>query len=105
MTPITRQPITLPPWALDGVGLTRREAEVLCQVALGQTNTEIGRILGTSLRTVQKHLQHIYAKLGVRTRTAAAILSLRLALWERVATAAPHRRRFRITGSSTGAAC
>lgn len=69
-------PITLPPWALDGVGLTRREAEVLYQVALGQANTEIGRILGTSPRTVQKHLQHIYVKLGVRTRTAAAILAL-----------------------------
>lgn len=39
-------------------------------------HTEIGHILGVSSRTVQKHLQHIYEKLGVETRVAAAALVL-----------------------------
>jgi len=60
------------PQALERFGLTRREAEVLAWVAEGKTNEEIGRILGLSSRTVQKHLEHIYPKLGVETRTAAA---------------------------------
>lgn len=54
-------------------GLTRREVEVLTWVTDGKTNAEIGQILGTSPRTVQKHLEHIFEKLGVETRTAAAM--------------------------------
>lgn len=61
------------------LGLTRREAEVLTWVADGKTNAEIGLILGTSPRTVQKHLEHIFEKLGVATRTAAAVRVLTLA--------------------------
>lgn len=57
-------------------GLTRREAEVLQWVAQGKTNAEIGCILGMSPRTVQKHLEHIFDKLGVETRTAAVTLAL-----------------------------
>jgi DNA-binding CsgD family transcriptional regulator len=57
-------------------GLTRREAEVLQWVAQGKTNAEIGDILGISIRTVQKHLEHVYEKLGVETRTAAATVAL-----------------------------
>lgn len=53
-------------------GLTQREAEVLLWVAQGKTNRDIGQILGTSPRTVNKHLEHVYIKLGVETRTAAA---------------------------------
>jgi len=53
--------------------LTQREAEVLTLVANGMTNAEIGIVLGNSPRTVQKHLEHIFVKLGVETRTAAAI--------------------------------
>lgn len=52
--------------------LTQREAEVLLWVAQGKTNRDIGQILGTSPRTVNKHLEHVYVKLGVETRTAAA---------------------------------
>lgn len=52
-------------------GLTAREAEVLAWVAQGKTNPEIGQILNLSARTVQKHLEHVYQKLGVETRTAA----------------------------------
>ena len=51
--------------------LTRREAMVLDLVALGRTNDAIARRLGTSPRTVAKHLEHIYRKLGVSGRAAA----------------------------------
>jgi DNA-binding response OmpR family regulator len=53
-------------------GLTQREAEVILWVVKGKTNRDIGLILGMSPRTVNKHLEHIYIKLGVETRTAAA---------------------------------
>ena len=53
-------------------GLTRRESEVLEWVSRGKTNWEIALILNISARTVQKHLEHIFQKLGVETRTAAA---------------------------------
>ena len=52
--------------------LTLREAEVLYWVTLGKTSKDIGDILGSSPRTVNKHLEHIFEKLGVETRTAAA---------------------------------
>lgn len=61
---------------LQSLGLTPREAEVLAWVAQGKTNAEVGQILGMSLRTVAKHLEHVYAKLGVETRTAAAARAL-----------------------------
>ncbi|MBL8446633.1 MAG: response regulator [Zoogloeaceae bacterium] len=56
--------------------LTQREAEVLYWVIKGKTNRDIGDILGTSPRTVHKHLEHVFGKLGVETRTAAAALAL-----------------------------
>ena len=52
--------------------VTAREAEVLYWVVKGKTNRDIGEILGTSPRTVTKHLEHVFDKLGVETRTAAA---------------------------------
>jgi len=52
-------------------GLTAREAEILMWVSKGKTNKEVGLILDTSPRTVNKHLEHIFEKLGVPTRTAA----------------------------------
>ncbi|MDT7835953.1 response regulator transcription factor [Aquabacterium sp. OR-4] len=52
--------------------VTAREAEVLYWVAKGKTNRDIGDILGTSPRTITKHMEHILPKLGVETRTAAA---------------------------------
>jgi DNA-binding CsgD family transcriptional regulator len=58
--------------ALASLGLTRREGEVLRWAADGKTNIDIGKILGLSHRTVQHHLDAIYRKLGVETRTAAA---------------------------------
>jgi DNA-binding CsgD family transcriptional regulator len=61
------------PGAAWGVGprLTPREREVLDRLAGGKTDRDIGQILGISPRTVHKHLQRIYEKLGVETRTAA----------------------------------
>lgn len=52
--------------------LTRREREVLQLVAQGMTNPQIAEALWLSPATVRKHLENVYAKLGVRTRTAAA---------------------------------
>ena len=52
--------------------LTLREREVLRWLARGKANAEIGEILGISAATVGKHLEHIYPKLGVENRTAAA---------------------------------
>ncbi len=52
--------------------LTKREAEVLYWATKGKTNRDIGDILGTSPRTVNKHMEHVFTKLGVETRTAAA---------------------------------
>ena len=52
-------------------GLTAREAEILMWVSRGKTNKEVGLILDTSPRTVNKHLEHVFEKLGVPTRTAA----------------------------------
>jgi DNA-binding CsgD family transcriptional regulator len=52
-------------------GLTAREAEVLRWVAAGKSDAQVSAILRISARTVQKHLQNIYEKLGVENRTAA----------------------------------
>jgi DNA-binding CsgD family transcriptional regulator len=56
--------------------ITDRECEVLALVAAGKTNSEIAAVLAISARTVQKHLEHIFHKLGVETRMAAAICAL-----------------------------
>ena len=66
----------LPSECLECLGLTRRQAEVLDWVAKGKTSDEIGMILGRSGRTVSKHLERIYRKLGVENRTAAAMRCL-----------------------------
>ena len=60
---------------LEEAALTPREREVLTWVARGKTNRDIADILGMSHRTVNKHLEHIFEKLGVETRAAAAALS------------------------------
>lgn len=64
--------------ALGEHGLTPRESEVLAWVAKGKTNADIGTILGLSDRTVQKHLEHIYQKLGVASRTTATVRALKM---------------------------
>jgi CheY-like chemotaxis protein/DNA-binding CsgD family transcriptional regulator len=56
--------------------LTPKEAEVLYWVVKGKTNKDIGDILGSSPMTVKKHLERIFVKLGVETRTAAAGMAM-----------------------------
>ncbi|PYJ79430.1 MAG: DNA-binding response regulator, partial [Verrucomicrobia bacterium] len=58
------------------LGLTPREAEVLRWVAVGKSNHDIGVILGASTRTICKHVEHIFSKLSVENRTAAAATAL-----------------------------
>ncbi|MGO9400789.1 MAG: response regulator [Xanthobacteraceae bacterium] len=57
--------------------VTEREAEVLLWIARGKSNRDIAEILELSPRTVNKHLEQIYAKLGVENRTSAAALAVR----------------------------
>ena len=57
--------------------VTEREAEVLLWIARGKSNRDIAEILSLSPRTVNKHLEQIYAKLGVENRTSAAALAVR----------------------------
>ncbi len=58
--------------------LTQRESEVLMWIARGKSNRDIAEILNRSPRTVNKHLEQIYAKLGVENRAAAAALAVRM---------------------------
>lgn len=60
---------------LQHVALTPRETEVLSWLAKGKTNRDIADILGMSHRTVNKHLEHVFEKLGVETRSAAAAIA------------------------------
>jgi len=56
------------------LGLTPREAEVLSWLVQGKTSIEIGKILGASPRTIQKHVERIFDKLGVENRVAAVAI-------------------------------
>lgn len=60
-------------------GLTAREAEIVERVTAGRSNREIASDLGIAPRTVQKHLEHAFRKLGVDSRTAAAARAQELA--------------------------
>lgn len=57
--------------------LTQRESEVLMWIARGKSNRDIAEILSLSPRTVNKHLEQIYAKLGVENRASAAATAVR----------------------------
>ena len=65
----------LPAEFTSELGLTTREGEVLSWLSKGKTNRDIAQILGLSPRTVDKHLEQIYAKRGVENRTAAAAIA------------------------------
>ena len=62
---------------LRAFGLTSREAEVLLWISRGKANRDIGEILQISPRTVNKHLEQIFVKLGVENRAAAAAAAVR----------------------------
>jgi DNA-binding CsgD family transcriptional regulator len=64
------------PGDLSFLGLSRRESEVMLWVTRGKSNEEISLLLGMSLGTVKKHMEHIFNKLGVESRTAAAATAL-----------------------------
>jgi DNA-binding NarL/FixJ family response regulator len=73
---LAKEQTSLPPPAFASeFGLTTREGEVLSWLSKGKTNRDIAQILGLSPRTVDKHLEQIYAKLGVENRTAAAAIA------------------------------
>jgi DNA-binding CsgD family transcriptional regulator len=61
-----------------GPALTPREGEVMQWLTSGKRDRDIAEILGISPRTVHKHLQRIYEKLGVETRTAAVMRALHM---------------------------
>ncbi len=61
---------------LEALGLSPREAEVLLWVAQGKGNADVAGILGAAEKTVKVHLSHIFEKLGVESRHAAALLAL-----------------------------
>ena len=61
----------------EALPLTERESDVLFWIAYGKTNREIGEILSMSPRTVNKHLEAIFQKLGVENRTSAATAAIR----------------------------
>jgi DNA-binding CsgD family transcriptional regulator len=70
---LTEEQPVFTPALLETLGLTHRESEVLRWVAEGKSNPEIGIILDLSPRTVSKHLENIFQKLGVESRTAALL--------------------------------
>lgn len=61
---------------MHGLKLTQRESEVLYWLIKGKINRDIADILGMSPRTVNKHLEHVFFKLNVETRTAAAAVAM-----------------------------
>lgn len=62
--------------ALELLGLTKREAEALFWIAQDKSNAGIAKAIGCSEGTVRKHLEHLYEKLSVQTRTAAVMVAL-----------------------------
>ena len=74
---IQENPELFDPRSLKSMGLTERETEVLKWVAEGKSNNDVAMILGIRSATVKKHLEHIFRKVGVETRTAAVAFALR----------------------------
>jgi DNA-binding CsgD family transcriptional regulator len=62
--------------AFVSLKLTPREAEVLFWISRGKSNHDIGIILGAKTGTICKHVEHIFGKLNVENRTAAAVVAL-----------------------------
>jgi DNA-binding NarL/FixJ family response regulator len=73
---LAKESVAVPAEFSRELGLTGREGEVLSWLSKGKSNRDIAQILGLSPRTVDKHLEQIYAKLGVENRTAAAAIAV-----------------------------
>jgi DNA-binding NarL/FixJ family response regulator len=72
-------------WAQTGdknSELTDREKQVLHQIVEGKTNQEIGYQLSISQKTVEKHLEAIFSKFNVNSRVEAAVLAVRMKLFD-----------------------
>ena len=80
-----------PDTALDRLGLTRREREVLALVADGCSNRQIAETLFISAKTASVHVSNILGKLGVANRAAAAVVAHRVGLTPPVETTPPRR--------------
>lgn len=72
--------VRTPDGEIPGPGLTARETEVLRALATGLTNREIGRLLHIGERTVKTHVSHLLAKLGLQSRTQAALHAVQIGL-------------------------
>jgi DNA-binding CsgD family transcriptional regulator len=75
--------------AFASLKLTPREAEVLFWISHGKSNHDIGVILGAKTATIRKHIEHIFGKLSVENRTAAAVMALETL---RTVASAPSKR-------------
>jgi DNA-binding NarL/FixJ family response regulator len=71
--PRVRAPLEQHPSPVDERGLTKREVEILCLAAEGNSNSELARMLWVTEQTVKFHLSNVYRKLGVSNRTEAAL--------------------------------
>lgn len=66
----------VPTEQLTHLGLSRRETEILGWIVRGKSNPEIATILGIRVRTIHKHIEHLYLKLGVENRHAAMTIAM-----------------------------
>lgn len=86
-----------PPAGVAAVGLSCSETAVLSLLARGYTALRMARILGVSPRTVHKHLEHAYRKLGVSDRLMAVQVAVELGLVHPGPDTSPHRARLPAT--------
>jgi DNA-binding NarL/FixJ family response regulator len=70
-------PLVAPPANIQRLGLTDRELEVLRLVAHGNSNREIAAALVLSIRTIERHIENLYAKIGANGRAEATAYALR----------------------------
>jgi DNA-binding NarL/FixJ family response regulator len=75
-SPRRRSPDFSDPRPLEELGLSPKEAEVLLWVAQGKSNAEVASILHVTEATIKKHLEHIFAKLGVEKRGVASLIAI-----------------------------
>jgi DNA-binding CsgD family transcriptional regulator len=75
-------------------GLTEREAQVIGLLARGLQTKQVARLLGISAKTADRHIQNGYAKIGVSTRSAAAVFAMQhgLIAWGELPMVAPRSR-------------